>query len=402
MSKEKRICVQMEIDQPYKRHVIVFAGIHKYARKQENWRLIVDDWATRSLPTRLKGPLPYDGIIGRLSADGIARARSLNLPAVNVLFHSADEPAPGVFPDYRLCGKLRAEHLLARGFRNFGTLVLRPDRGQVTEAEAFRDAVQAEGHNCTPLFLSGKWTAAGNSEANYRHWKQAKSQIEKWMETWRLPIGLYIFDIDITRALIENCVNRGLRVPEDVAIIAGMNEEVLCTHPEPSLTSLEVPYEQIGFEAARRMDQLLRGGRRLQRSVSGKAVENLYLPPVGIVARRSTDFIAVDDELMKRALRFIDENLHRPISIDDVAEALLISRRKLTSEFRKEFKRTVANEIQRLRIERVKRELYGTDFTVQDIAWRCGFGSLRTLNEAFMRVVGCTPRDYRNAIHHTE
>ncbi|MBA2115218.1 Xylose operon regulatory protein [Planctomycetes bacterium FF15] len=122
-----------------------------------------------------------------------------------------------------------------------------------------------------------------------------------------------------------------------------------------------------------------------------------YLPPVGVVARRPTDFIAIEDELMRQALRFIDTNLHRSISVDDVAEALLISRRKLTTEFRKHLNRTVASEIQRLRIERVRRELLGTELTVKEIALSSGFVSLRTLNDAFSRVMNCTPREYRNA-----
>lgn len=398
MKSEKRIGVQMEIDQPYKRHVSIFAGIHRYARQQENWRLIVDDWAWRSLPVRKGKPLPYDGIIGRMSAEGIDRANRLNVPVVNVLFKTADHPAAGVFPDFDACGRLRAEHLLARGFRNFGTLFMSEDRALTVEAIAFHDTIESAGFECTSLQLDGNHSALGDGDANYRHWKRGKRRIEKWMEGWNLPIGLFVSEVDITRVLIELCFNRGWRIPEDVAIVAGTNEEELCTHPEPSITSLEYPNEQIGYEAARLLDKTLNASEEADPSTQ----EKLYLPPVGIVARRSTDFIAVDDELMRRALRYIDEHLEQPISIDDVAEALLISRRKLTSEFRKNFKRTVAGEIQRLRVERVKRELYGTRLTVQEIARRSGFGSLRTLNEAFVRVVGCTPREYRNSTHHFE
>lgn len=402
MASEKRIGVQMEIDQPYKRHVSIFAGIHRYARQQENWRLIVDDWAWRSLPQRGGKELPYDGIIGRVSAEGIARANRLHVPVVNVLFRSADEEAPGVFPDFEACGRSRAEHLLSRGFRNFGSLIMIVDRANKLEADAFQRTVGDVGFHCTKLSLDGPYSAVGDSDDNYRHWKRGKRQMEKWMETWKLPIGLYISDVDITRVLIELCVNRGWRIPEDVAIVAGTNEEELCTHPDPSITSLEYPNEQIGYEAARLLDQIMSDPSVGKSRRGGHRSENLLLPPVGIVARRSTDFIAIDDELMRRALRYIDENLGRPISIDDVADALLISRRKLTAEFRKNLKRTVAGEIQRLRIERVKRELYGTELTVQEIARRSGFGSLRTLNEAFLRVVGCTPREYRNSTHHFE
>jgi transcriptional regulator GlxA family with amidase domain len=71
---------------------------------------------------------------------------------------------------------------------------------------------------------------------------------------------------------------------------------------------------------------------------------------VGIVARRSTDFFAVDDEVVRRALRFMDANFHEPLSVDAVANAVSVSRRTLENRFRNKLGRTVAGEIQRLQV----------------------------------------------------
>jgi len=133
---------------------------------------------------------------------------------------------------------------------------------------------------------------------------------------------------------------------------------------------------------------------RLAKATAADSIE-LLLPPVGIVARRSTDFFAVADPLVRQALRFIDENLHRPLTIDMVADELEVSRRKLTGRFRESMQHGIAAEIQRLRIERVKRQLTSTDDAIQRIARRAGFASPRTMNDAFRAEVGCTPRDYR-------
>lgn len=397
MEGKKRIGVQMEIDQPYKRHVSVFAGVHKFAREVNDWHLIVDDWASRSILVQADRPIPFDGIIGRLSAEDIVRAHRRQLPVVNVLYETDETNTSGVFADYAACGRLRAEHLLSRGFRSFGTLTSYNSAAQNIEASSFATTVRSVGYPCKGLYLQGPWTVIGDTEANYRRWKRARKEIESWLDDLRIPIGLFIADVDITRVIIESCYDRGWSVPEDVAIIAGTNEEELCLHPEPSLTSLEIPYENIGYEAARLLDKLMDGQRKSSKSREKEPATKLFLAPTGVVARRSTDFIAIDNDLMRQALRFIDTNLHRVISVDDVANALLISRRKLTSEFRKHLKRTVAGEIQRLRIERVKRELLGTELIVKEIAKRSGFSSLRTLNDAFIRVVGCSPREYRSA-----
>jgi hypothetical protein len=77
-------------------------------------------------------------------------------------------------------------------------------------------------------------------------------------------------------------------------------------------------------------------------SADAEAPPTVLLPPVGIVARRSSDFRAVEDPLVRRALRFIDENLHRPISLNAMADATNVSRRTLTNRFRDKLHRTVA------------------------------------------------------------
>jgi len=402
MKGKKRIGVQMEIDQPYKRHVSVFAGVHKYAREVNDWHLVVDDWASRSILVQSERPVPYDGIVGRLSSKDIVRAHRRQLPIVNVLFETDETNTAGVYADYAACGRLRAEHLLSRGFRNFGTLTSYYSAAQNIEASSFATTVRSEGYPCKGLYLEGPWTVMGDTEANYRRWKRARKEIESWLDDWQVPIGLFIADVDITRVIIECCYDRGWNVPEDVAIIAGTNEEELCLHPEPSLTSLEIPYETIGYEAARLLDRLINEDNNPSKNRNKEQATKLFLAPAGVVARRSTDFFAIDNELIRQALRYIDAHLHRSVSVDDVANSLLISRRKLTSEFRKHLNRTVAGEVQRLRIERVKRELLDTELTVKEIAVRSGFASLRTLNDAFVRVVGCAPRDYRNAALRSE
>ncbi|MEW4565441.1 substrate-binding domain-containing protein [Bremerella sp. JC770] len=402
MKDKKRIGVQMEIDQPYKRHVSVFAGVHKYAREKSDWHLVVDDWASRSILVQPDRPIPFDGIIGRLSSQDIVRAHRRQFPIVNVLFETDEKNTTGVYPDYAACGRLRAEHLLSRGFRNFGTLTSYHSPAHNIESSSFATTVRSEGYPCKGLYLEGPWTVMGDTESNYRRWKRVRKQIETWLDDWQVPMGLFIADVDIARVIIESCYDRGWNVPEDVAIVAGTNEEELCLHPEPSLTSLEIPYETIGYEAARLLDQLIHQSNKSANRRAKEPATKLFLAPTGVVARRSTDFFAIDNELIRQALRYIDVNLHRAVSIDDVANALLVSRRKLTSEFRRHLNRTVAGEVQRLRIERVKRELLSTELTVKEIAERSGFASLRTLNDAFVRVVGCAPRDYRNTALRSE
>lgn len=396
MAGQRRVAVTMGIGEAYKRHTLIFAGIHNYARQQDHWRLILDEWADHTLPSRAGSPVAYDGWIGRISPQGARRALALGLPTVNVWFASpAAGRLPGVFPDYDAAGRLRAEHLLARGFRNLGVAHIPSHVASAVQADAFELAARQAGcHSVRRVHLFTETQARGRGPVSFRDWRRTVRSLERWLDTLSPPVGLFIDEIDSARLIIELCRNRGWRVPEDVAIVAGTNEETICERPEPGITSLELPYEQIGFEAARMLDELMDAGSPA-RLAAGERRRRILLPPLGIVARRSTDFHAVDDPTVRRALRFIDENLHRDIVIDSVAEAALVSRRTLTQLFRTRVGRSIAEEIRRLRLERVKRELATTDRPIHQVARQAGFGSTRTLNEAFLAAVGCSPRAYR-------
>lgn len=397
MANVRRVAVQMQLGQAYRRHTGIFAGIADYAHGREQWRLVIDEWADHTLPARADRPSPYDGLIGRISAQGARRARRLGIPVVNVWYNSPARDLPGVFVDISACGRLRAEHLLARGFRNFGVLFHQPFRGSVEEARAFEETVRAAG--CDEFRAAAERGARVRSldriEDTFREWKQSMRAYERWLDSLRLPVGLFIAHVDTARVVIEMCRNRGWRVPEDVAVVSGTNEETICERPEPGITSLEVPYEQIGLRAARLLDRLMDEKEPGSPRVSAGPPETILLPPVGIVVRRSTDFHAVEDPLIRRVLRFLDENLHRTITIDSLAALVGVSRRTLTSIFRSKLGRTVAAEITRLRVERAKRELTSTNHSIKKIARLAGFGSPRTLCDAFAREVGCPPREYR-------
>lgn len=187
------------------------------------------------------------------------------------------------------------------------------------------------------------------------------------------------------------CHACGWRVPEDVAIIAGMNEETYCEHPRPSLSSVEIGYERIGYEAARLLDRMMdaRGRRKPPEP------KHSLIPPDGPVLRESTDFFAVADELVTAALEFIATHSHLSITPDDVARSVKTETRTLQRRFRKHLKRTMVSEIRRVRIERAKRELARSKRPLAEIAREVGFGEAMRMYEVFRCELGVTPSDYR-------
>lgn len=387
MGDVKRIGVMMDLDKPYKRHLVVFRGIQEYARRHTDWKLIVDEWADQSLPSRCGLPVPYDAIIGRITKLGGNRARRLGIPAVNLWISSPAKDLPGVFPDYVTCGQLVAEHLLSRGFRYLAALRQTDDIGLLRQAAAMKSFAEGAGFDGWLGILSIV------NPSNHGEWRQGVAAVERWMDSWKLPLGLLVADTLWARVIVELAHERGWHCPEQVAIVCPHNDELHCDHPEPGLSAIELPDEQRGYEAARMLDGLM--DARRQGKSPGTNPKTVLLPPVGIVARHSTDFFAVADPLVGQALRFIASHLHKPLEVGAVARELGVARRTLDDWFQKSLGVTVAAEIARLRIERVKRELMSTADSIEAIARRTGFANTRTLNNHFRKSVGMAPSAFR-------
>jgi LacI family transcriptional regulator len=119
-----------------------------------------------------------------------------------------------------------------------------------------------------------------------------------------------------------------------------------------------------------------------------------------VVERRSTEVLAIGDEDVAAALRFVRANAHRALRIEEVCEAIAASRRTLQRKMRVTLGRTLRAEIRRARIERAQRLLRETDQAVAQVGRQCGFRYTHHFSRVFRNEVGCTPSAYR-ARHRT-
>jgi len=119
------------------------------------------------------------------------------------------------------------------------------------------------------------------------------------------------------------------------------------------------------------------------------------IAPAGVIVRLSTDVLATDDTDVIRAVQFIREHACRPIRAAEVFGHLSVSRSLLEPRFGNVLGRTIHQEIQRVRIERAKTLLAGTDLPIKHIAQQAGFKTVQYLTRAFYRVTGDTPAAFR-------
>ncbi len=383
--------MMLELEWSYKHHAALFAGAEQYGQ-EHGWESYVDEYAADSLPARRTSKSPYDGILARATEHLAERAGRLDVPVVNVWFASpVKDQLPGVFIDFAAQGRIRAEHLLSRGLRRFAVLTARRSLSEEVEREAFLATIGKADCSCVSARIPL------NFSATLTKWRSTEEALAEWMEQWELPIGVFVGPDDISRTVAQLCRARGWRVPEDVAIIAGNNEETICESARPTLTSVESDFKRVGYRSARQLDRLITEKRKRKNGKSKKksAPKHVLLPPQGLVVRESTDFFTSDNPEIAQALAFIAANSHRPIRVNDVANAVHLETRTLRRRFEKHLGRAVVDEIRRVRIERAKRELAQSDLALGEIARAAGFLDSHRMYEVFMRELEVSPSDYR-------
>jgi LacI family transcriptional regulator len=214
-----------------------------------------------------------------------------------------------------------------------------------------------------------------------------QADLRRWIESLPKPAGLIGWATSICRHLAMNCEAGGIKVPEDVAIISLETEDLLGRVVHPPLSGVDIPVEKIGYEAARQLDRLLHGKTGIPNEIR--------LPPLGVTTRQSTDLVACDDPHIRQALRFIRDHAHEGIDVRAVLKAVPMARRTLERRFRELLGRSPAEEIRRVKIEKVRDLLDSTSIPIPDIAEACGFNYVEHMIPVFKKHHGFTPSGYR-------
>ncbi|GII04117.1 GlxA family transcriptional regulator [Planobispora takensis] len=98
---------------------------------------------------------------------------------------------------------------------------------------------------------------------------------------------------------------------------------------------------------------------------------------------------------LQPVLTWMESNLHRPLSLGDIARHACLSVRTLTRRFRAQIGTTPLQWLLNARIRRAQHLLESTDLPIGRIAEAVGMGSPATLRAHFARAVGTSPQTYR-------
>ena len=381
-NKPKRIAIAIELDAPYPHHYDCCRGIQRYA-DERGWLTVIDPHLVGM--TGQAGVAEYDGIVGRITRQVADAARARGIPVVNHWLNSPAKDLPCVFADYREGGRIAGEHLLARGFRNFGYLGLANERVDRLLLAGFEQAVKAQGFE-PPARLRAPREFESRAEAFGRFRKKA----HQWLAGLTTPVGIFAATELAARYLAQIGRELNLRVPLDVGIVAQYNASLLCLGFEPTLSSVDHNYERIGYRAAELLDGLMTSRRR-------PPEKPILVKPRGLTVRASSDAFVVADPLVARALRFIADHARDAVTVEAVAGHLETTTRTLARRFKQFLGRSAWDEISRMRVEYVKRRLEDPDIRLGALAKECGFHSPSHFALFFRKMTGMRPKDYRGS-----
>lgn len=375
----RRIALLMDQDIGYTRDVL--RGVQVYGRHKPDWVFHDGPQDAKVLPA-LEEWQPH-GVIAHLFDRDFAKALfKMDVPVVNTTSTIEGLEVPLVEVDHQIIGQLAAQHFLEKGFRNFGFFGSAVTGFSRAREAGFRQSLAVHGfqvHACYAEYLPKPPVRSS--------WKRIDQRVSGWLRRLPRPVAILASNDVPARALAKMCRQLGLDVPEQVSLLGVDNDELECQLSYPPLSSIAIPSERVGYEAAKLLDRIMSGKRPRQQA--------FFFPPTRVVTRQSTDTLAIDDPDVTSALAFIRANSHREIDVESILAEVPLSRRVLERKFRQHLGRTVLAEIRRVRMETVKSLLSETDLSMPAIAKRSGFSGARRLAVVFRQVTGTTPSAYR-------
>jgi LacI family transcriptional regulator len=298
---------------------------------------------------------------------------------------NADRTADGlasVCLDEGQIAEVALAHLLSKGLTHLTTFRFDEARFGITREHAFRDAVtRSRGR-----LVAGWWIQDAVPSRAY----EQPEAIADWLRHLPRPCGVFACCDAWARVVARYAHTAELRVPDDLSIVGVDNDTIQCELMAPPLSSVIVPWQAVGRQAA----------HLVRLALSGEAIagRRIVIAPGHVMTRRSSDALAIADPLAARAVRWIHEHANRALTVPSVARALGTSRRRLERRFQAFLGRTVAQEIRRIRVETAKHWLSTTGHSLAHVAKLSGFTSAALLNVAFRRELGLPPGAYRRRV----
>lgn len=363
----------------------LWEGVAEYASTHSQWLLynplyLQFDANDTDVYNWLKKFKP-DGIIVPNSRDNLDDILSLD---TNVIVHrnfrKKTNKQPVILGDGGGIGKMAAIHLMRMGFKYFGCYIYESNIPMQERAESFTQNVEQAGCQVSS-FLKPR-------PESLVSWNNELDSLAGWLRSLPKPVGIMAGDDILSTNILMAARIAELLIPQQVAVVGVNNTKTICETQIPKLSSVALGYHKAGFEAAKLLEDLIVGKIKSQG-------QNILIEPTHVVSRHSTNFLAIQDEEVAKAVSFIHKSSDILIQVDDVVEQTNLSRTILQEKFKKAVGCTISQEIKRVCANQIADMLINTSMSVSEIALLIGFSDPDHISRYFKQSKGVTPSEYR-------
>lgn len=361
----KRIHLFLSLSFHWNRELL--PGIARFARNQGDWEL-------RRLPAMAKGKVNCEsegviGIFSKTDEEACAELRAAGIPLVGVSGYDPIATIPLVNHDDFAIGRMAARYLAQTPVRDFAVVTIPQARNAVQREQGFRDELKRMGID-RPV----------HAIPVNQNLKDSLSQLSP-------PTAVFAVNDQRAFHFAQTAGAAGFRIPSDFLVLGVDNDPVFCDLSPVPLSSVRLRFEQAGWEAASMLHQL----------IEGKVPEHpvVALPPKDIEVRRSTEYLIVEDVLVRRAIALMKERMGTLEGFNELAQALGVSRRHLEYRFSAATDSSLGKTLRRLRMERARQLLISRPMRIQEIADAVGIGDVNRFSTYFRKSYGMPPSAYR-------
>lgn len=282
----------------------------------------------------------------------------------------------------RAIGDMAAKYMAGLGFRHYAYFGLTPDGFTMGRLLGYRQSLKERGFevhahfHTMPLF------------------SRDSNLVDSFLATLQSvpkPCAAFCVNDLVGGWVLNACRHCGIRVPDDMAVLGVDNSEAWCDVAFPPLSSVQLPWAEVGYRTGHLLHGLLRGEPPPRTPI--------LLEPTSVVERMSTNALVVSDNRVKAALRYLRGNDCAEISPEAVCKIANTNRRILDREMKRHIGLTLAQEIRRLRLQHAKLLLNTTRYTLDEIACRIGISDGFYFQRFFKKETGMAPGAFRKKLH---
>ena len=386
-SNRPRVALLVESSRAYGRRTL--AGVAKYIRQHGRWSIFFQEHSLCDDIPQWLAAWRGDGIIARLDNEELVGLIQRRRVPVVYLRHVVPTPkTPYVITNNPAVSHTAFEHLRERGFRHFAFCGFNGADYSDERRDSFALYVKEAGLRCH-IFDDAQLPVSGNTAKFEHEGLTDNERVARWLKELPKPVGLMACNDMRGQQVLNACRAVGVIVPDEVAVVGADNDETLCDLSDPPLSSVVPNAERIGYEAAGLLDLMMAGKKPKQHEV--------LINPTGVVTRRSTEVLAIEDRQIAAAAHFIREHACEGIDVSHVLRAVPLSRSTLERRFAAIMGHSPKHEILRARLNRAKQLLAESDFTLDTIAEKIGLEHTEYLGRIFKKKFGMTPARFRAA-----